>query len=118
MANALLPEDKEKCMSDKEIVDLYWQRSEQAITETERKYGRYCHTIAYNILESAEDAEECDNDTWMSAWKSMPDKRPDNLSPFLGRITCNFASWHNKSARHIDVRSKSNIKLMKLISIS
>ena len=78
-------------MNDRDIVNLYWQRSEQAITETEQKYGRYCHIIAYNILENVEDSEECVNDTWMSAWNSMPDKRPEHLSPFLARITRNFA---------------------------
>ena len=78
-------------MKDREIVDLYWQRSEMAISETADKYGNYCHTIAYNILESTEDSEECVNDTWLSAWNSMPDKRPERLSPFLGKITRNFA---------------------------
>ncbi len=78
-------------MNDREIVNLFWQRSEQAIAETEQKYGRYCHTIAYNILENSEDSEECVNDTWMSAWEAMPDKRPERLGPFLARITRNFA---------------------------
>ena len=78
-------------MNDREIVNLYWQRSEKAITETNHKYGHYCYTVAYNILESVEDAEECVNDTWLIAWNSMPDKRPEHLSPFLSRITRNFA---------------------------
>ena len=78
-------------MEDAAIVDLYWQRSDQAISETDRKYGRYCHTIAYNICASNEDAEECVNDTWFSAWNLMPDKRPSILSTFLGYITRNFA---------------------------
>ena len=78
-------------MNDRDIVNLYWQRSEQAIDETAQKYGRYCHIIAYNILENTEDYEECVNDTWMSAWNAMPDKRPDRLGPFLARITRNFA---------------------------
>lgn len=78
-------------MNDREIVNLYWQRAETAITETERKYGSYCHTIAYNILENVEDSEECVSDTWLSAWNTMPDRRPERLSPFLGRITRNFA---------------------------
>lgn len=69
-------------MNDREIVNLFWQRSEQAIKETEQKYGRYCHIIAYNILENSEDSEECVNDTWMSAWNSMPDKRPGAAQPF------------------------------------
>ena len=78
-------------MKDSEIVNLYWERSEQAVEETEKKYGRYCHRIAYNILENTEDSEECVNDTWLSAWNAMPDKRPERLSPFLGKITRNFA---------------------------
>ena len=78
-------------MKDEQIVDLYWQRSEAAISETDNKYGNYCHTIAYNILQNAEDSEECVNDTWFNAWNSMPDKRPARLSPFLGKITRNLA---------------------------
>ena len=88
-------------MEDSAIVDLYWQRSETAIAETDRKYGRYCHTIAYNICADREDAEECVNDTWFRAWNLMPDKRPSVLSAFLGGITRNFAldlyrAKHNK----------------------
>ena len=78
-------------MKDNQIVDLFWQRSEAAISETDSKYGNYCHTIAYNILQNAEDSEECVNDTWLNAWNSMPDKRPARLSPFLGKITRNLA---------------------------
>lgn len=78
-------------MNDTEIVDLYWQRNSQAITETDKKYGGYCQSIAYRICRSAEDAEECVNDTWLRAWNAMPDKRPAALSPFLGRITRNCA---------------------------
>ena len=78
-------------MNDREIVNLYWQRSEQAIIETAQKYGRYCQIIAYNILENSEDAEECVNDTWMSAWNAMPDKRPERLGGFLGTLTRNLA---------------------------
>ena len=78
-------------MEDERIVDLYWKRSDLAISETDRKYGRYCHTIAYNICGTVEDAEECVNDTWLRAWELMPDQRPTVLSTFLGRITRNFA---------------------------
>ena len=73
-------------MEDKQIVDLYWQRSDLAISETDQKYGRYCHTIAYHICGTDEDAEECVNDTWLGAWNSMPDNRPDLLSTYLGKI--------------------------------
>ena len=78
-------------MDDHQIVELYWARSEKAISETADKYGRYCHSIAYNILHSKEDSEECVNDTWLSAWNSMPEQRPDKLSAFLGRITRNLS---------------------------
>lgn len=78
-------------MNDLQIVDLYWQRSESAISETSQKYGRLCHTIAYNILFSEEDSEECVNDTWLKAWFAMPPQKPDKLSSFLGRITRNLS---------------------------
>ena len=74
-------------MNDVQIVDLFWQRSERAIPETDRKYGGYCQAIAYNICGSREDAEECVNDTWLGAWNAMPDARPAQLPPFLGAIT-------------------------------
>ncbi len=78
-------------MEDSAIVELYWQRSDRAIPETDRKYGRYCQAIARNICASPEDAEECVNDTWFRAWNLMPDKRPAVLPPFLGGITRHFA---------------------------
>ncbi len=78
-------------MEDAKIVDLYWQRSDLAISETNQKYGRYCHSIAYHICGTEEDAEECVSDTWLCAWHLMPDQRPAVLSAFLGRITRNFA---------------------------
>lgn len=74
-------------MEDKDIVELFWQRSEAALPETQRKYGSYCRTIAYNILENDEDAEECVNDTWLKAWNSMPDHRPSRLAPYLAKLT-------------------------------
>ncbi len=74
-------------MDDKQILDLYWARSESAISESMRKYGRYCHFIAYNILHNAEDSEECVSETWLKAWNSMPPHRPGRLSAFLGKIT-------------------------------
>ena len=74
-------------MEDKRIVDLYWSRSEAAISETDRKYGKYCFSIAYNILTNNEDAEESVSDTYLAAWKSMPPKRPSILATFLGKIT-------------------------------
>ena len=78
-------------MEDAEIVQLYWDRNEQAIPATADKYGRYCTTIAKNILGSREDAKECVNDTYWSAWNAMPPHRPDILSAFLGKIVRNLS---------------------------
>lgn len=78
-------------MNDNEIIELYWHRSETAIAETDEKYGRYCHTISFNVLHNDGDAEECVNDTYLGAWKSMPPQRPNRLSTFLGKITRNLS---------------------------
>ena len=74
-------------MNDSRIVELYWARSEAAIEETSKKYGAYCYTVAYNILSNREDSEEAVNDTYLSAWNSMPPHRPSILSTFLGKLT-------------------------------
>ena len=74
-------------MTDADIVTLYWARDEQAIAQTAQKFGAYCRKIAMNLLGSQEDAEECENDTWMAAWNSMPQNRPDKLAPKRGRQT-------------------------------
>ena len=63
-------------MTDEGIVNLYWDRNEAAITETDLKYGRYCFSISYNILSNKEDSDECVNDTYNAAWNSMPPQRP------------------------------------------
>lgn len=78
-------------MEDYQIIELYFQRSELAITETDTKYGSYCHAIAQNVLNNAEDSEECVNDTWWKAWNSMPPQRPNYLRMFLAKITRNLA---------------------------
>lgn len=88
-------------MEDARIVDLYWERSEHAIIETADKYGKYCYTIAYNILSNAEDAEESVNDTYLGAWNAMPTQRPNILSTFLGKITRRLSidKWRSRSAK-------------------
>ncbi len=88
-------------MEDSQIVELYWQRSADAISETADKYGAYCFAIADNILRSAEDSEECVNDTWLHAWNAMPPQRPRVLRLFLARITRNLAldRFHARSAQ-------------------
>lgn len=78
-------------MKDNEIIELYWNRDEAAIAVTADTYGNYCYSIAYNILYNNEDAEECVNDTWLNAWKSIPPQRPNRLSTYLGKITRNLS---------------------------
>ena len=73
-------------VSDEEIIDLYWSRDERAIDETDFKYRKYLFTIAYNMLYSREDCEECLNDTYMGAWDSIPPARPSYLKAFLTTI--------------------------------
>ena len=87
-------------MEDNRIVDLYWQRNERAISETAAKYGKYLHSISFQILQNAEDAEECVNDTYNDAWQSMPPHRPSILSTFLGKITRRISIdlWRKNSA--------------------
>jgi len=77
-------------MDDMQIVQMYWERNQQAIPITAEKYGNYCASIARNILDSNEDVEECLNDTWLGAWNSMPPHRPGVLSVFLGKIIRNL----------------------------
>lgn len=78
-------------MEDAAIIELYWARSESAIGSTQEKYGGRCRGIAWNILRSDSDSEECVNDTWLRAWDAMPPERPAKLGAFLGRITRNLA---------------------------
>ena len=78
-------------MEDHNIVDLYWFRDENAISETDKKYGSYCNTIANNILYNLEDSKECVNDTYLKTWNSIPPTRPKILKAFLGKITRNLA---------------------------
>ena len=78
-------------MEDSQIITLYWDRSEEALSETARKYGRYCLAIARSILESDEDAEECVSDAYLRAWNAIPPARPARLQTWLGRIVRNLA---------------------------
>ena len=78
-------------MEDRDIVALYWARSEEAIRETEKKYAAYCGGIIRRMLGDGRDAEECLSDTWLGAWNAMPPQRPVRLPPFLGRIARNTA---------------------------
>ena len=74
-------------MKDDQIVNLYWDRNEEAIHQTQMKYGSYLAKVAYNILSDFEDSQECVNDTYLAAWNSMPTNRPGILATYLGKIT-------------------------------
>lgn len=78
-------------LEDAAIIELFWNRSEEAIEKTDEKYGHYCRAIAQNILLNHEDSEECVNDTYLAAWNLMPDERPQFLKGFLGKITRNIS---------------------------
>ena len=78
-------------MEDFEIVEMYWDRNENAITETDRKYGKYCRKIAFSIVTNKEDMEECVNDTYLQTWNSLPPQRPEKLSTYLGKICRNIS---------------------------
>ena len=87
-------------MEDLQIVELYWNRDENAIAESQQKYGNYCYSIAYNILHNNEDAQESLNDTWLAAWDAIPPHRPQILSTFLGKITRRLSlnKWRSLTA--------------------
>lgn len=78
-------------MQDSAIISLFFRREEAAVSETQKKYGGYCYTIAQNILENHEDSEECVSDTMLRAWNVIPPQKPNHLKLFLAKITRNLA---------------------------
>lgn len=91
-------------MNDAEIIELYFRRSESAVYETDRKYSRFLHQVAYNILRNLCDTEEIINDTYMGAWNAIPPTKPNSLKHFLSRITRNLCfkrlDYQNAGKRH------------------
>lgn len=88
-------------MSDEEIIDLFFERSEQAISELAKKHGKAVNQVAFQILGDREDAKECVNDTWLGAWNSIPPQRPAPLRTYVCRIARNLATkkFHAKIAK-------------------
>ena len=86
-------------MTDTELIDLYLNRDQSAIEHSANLYGGYCYSIAYGILNSIEDAEECLNDTWLRAWNAIPPQHPNTLSLFFGKITRNLAFDRYKAGK-------------------
>lgn len=78
-------------MKDNQIIELYWQRREEAISETDKKYGKFCYSVSYNVLWQDEDCKECVNDAYLAAWNSIPPHRPNALMAFLGKIVRNIS---------------------------
>ena len=89
---ALLGQTREvNSTDDLRIIELYFERDEQAIKETDAKYGKLCHSIAYNILNNHEDSEECVNDTYVGVWNAIPPTRPSNFMSFICKIARNLS---------------------------
>ena len=91
-------------LEDEKIVELYWERDEKAIEETDKKYGRYLYTIAYNIVHDNLDCEECLNDTYLGTWNRIPPQRPNAFQIFLSKIMRNIAVdkyRKNKAAKNV-----------------
>lgn len=95
-------------MDDGQIIELFFQRSEQAIRETDARYGGYCYAIANNILCNKQDSEECVSDTYLKAWNHIPPTRPRRLAAYLGRITRRLAidRWREG---HTEKRGKGQL---------
>lgn len=88
-------------MDDLQIIDLYWKRSEDAIQETDQKYGKFCYGLAMNVLGNREDAQECVSDTYLATWNALPPNRPAYLMAFLGKLSRRISidRWRGLSAR-------------------
>ena len=95
---------------DQKIIELYINRSEQALSETAVKYGSYCTSIAYGILGSREDAQECVSDAYLTAWNAIPPRRPNDLGTYLGKITRNL-SIDRLRTRNRDKRGGGEVPL-------
>ena len=78
-------------MEDSAIIALYFDRNEDAIRETDKKYGAFCRKVAFNILSVNEDTEECVSDTYMKVWNLIPPERPIKFMAWLGKIVRNTA---------------------------
>lgn len=97
-------------MEDKAIIELFWARSQQALTETADKYGKRLQGLSMNILHNHEDAEECVNDTYHAAWNSLPPEKPNYFFAYLARLTRNF-SFDIYDYKHAKKRTADIVEL-------
>ena len=102
-------------MDDRSIIEMYFARDEQAIKETETKYGKLCYTVAYNILNNNEDSQECVNDTYIGVWNAIPPTRPVSFSAFVCRITRNLSL---KRLETLNRQKRSSATLVSLDELS
>ena len=88
-------------MEDKRIIELFFERSEQAINELSAKYGEICHKVAVNILKNHYDADECVNDAYLAAWNTIPPETPNPLLTYICRIVRNLSvkRYHKNTAQ-------------------
>lgn len=100
-------------MTDEQIIQLYFDRDQTAITETDRKYGTYCYSIASNLL-GCEDSEECVNDTYHTAWTRIPPEIPQSLKAYLGRIVRNISISRFRRSHAQKRNSGTNVLLSEL----
>lgn len=102
-------------LSDESIIELYWQRDEKAIVETDLKYKQYLYTVAYNIVHDTLDCKECLNDTYLGAWNAMPPAKPNVLKAFLTTIMRRIAinRYHSKSRKN-KIQSEMTVSLTEL----
>ena len=108
-------EETKDVISDEEIVELFWQRNEQAIKETDAKYGKFLFRIAYNILHDTNDCEECQNDTYLAVWNAIPPNRPNPYSVFIARIMRNNAfDKYKQRTRKCRVPSEMTVSIEEL----
>lgn len=102
-------------LSDESIIALFWQRAENAIAETERKYGKYLQIIAYNIVHDLQDCEECLNDTYLAAWNTIPPERPNALKAFLTVLLRRIAvNRYHANRRKGHIPSEMTVSLSEL----
>lgn len=101
-------------MNDKKIIELLFARSQTAISHLQKKFGKYCHTIAYNILGNELDAQECVNDTYMRVWDSIPPNQPNDLSVYVGRIARNVSLNRQKQNKSLKRNSSADLAIDEL----
>ena len=101
-------------IDDEKIIELFFERSEQGIRELDMKYGKICHNLSYNIVNSRRDAEECVNDAWLGAWNSIPPQRPDPLRAYVCRIVRNLSLKKLRANSALKRSSRFEVSLSEL----